>query len=91
MNLYIITYSLSGELSELRWLEFLKKIKAAGEWNHPLETVWFLKSDKSKDELLSELYTPGCFTGICIAKIESSGDVAGLMPAPLWKWLEVKD
>ena len=81
MRLYSVSY---GEWrDEAKWLRFLHKIKAN-------EFVWFIKTDKSSDEIYQDLYESGTFNGFIIAEVQPDS-LKGWAATRFWRWVSEDD
>lgn len=88
MRLYSVSY---GEwIDEAKWLRFLHKIKANYDWQHPIEFVWFIKTDKSSDEIYQDLYESGTFNGFIIAEVQPDS-LKGWAATRFWRWVSEDD
>lgn len=90
---YMRLYSVShGEWlrDEAKWRRFLHKIKENYDWQHPIEYVWFIKTDKSSDEIYKDLYEQGTFSGLIIAEVHPDS-LRGWAATRFWRWLSEDD
>ena len=87
MKLYSVTYGLKEETEIEKWLRFLNKIKGSYDWHHPIETVWFIKSEKSSREIFEDLYEPGTFNGFIVTEVDPKSIEAWASNA-FWMWLK---
>ena len=72
MRIFSISYGIKTETEIEKWLRFLRKIKNEYDWHHPIETVWFVKSEKSAEEIFHDLYEPGTFEGFIVSEIKTA-------------------
>lgn len=87
MKLYSVTYGLKEETEIEKWLRFLNKIKVSYDWHHPIETVWFVKSEKSSREIFEDLYEPGTFNCFIVTEVEP-GSMEACVSNTFWMWLK---
>lgn len=71
--------------------DMVDKIKSLGEWQHVTDSVWFIKSDLSLEEIKERLYSSIMFHPKCERlMIIELYDVhyKGWLPKVFWKWLK---
>ena len=69
MKLYIISYTLRDGHGPEHYIDFLRKIKSVGPWQHPTENTWFVLSDMPATELYRELMVQGLFAGFIVSEV----------------------
>ena len=89
MRVFSISYGIKTETEIEKWLRFLRKIKHEYDWHHPIETVWFVKSDKSAEDIYHDLYEPGTFNGFIVTEIKPEC-IEGWASNQFWLWLKDK-
>jgi hypothetical protein len=86
MSIYLITYDLKSASKD--YVDLYSKIKKIGEWQHPLESVWLVKSttrdawhiyeylreEKDEKDLLM------------VVKVDLD-DIQGWLPKSFWAWV----
>lgn len=87
MRIFSVSYGIKTETEIEKWLRFLRKIKNEYDWHHPIETVWFVKSDKSAEEIFHDLYEPGTFEGFIVTEIKPEC-IEGWISNQFWLWLK---
>lgn len=87
MRIFSVSYGIKTETDIEKWLRFLRKIKNEYDWHHPIETVWFVKSDKSAEEIFHDLYEPGTFEGFIVTEIKPEC-IKGWTSNQFWLWLK---
>lgn len=87
MKLYSVSYGLKEPMDTEKWLRFLHKIKRNYDWNHWIETVWFVKSDKSSREIYEDLFELGTFNGFFVTEINPD-TIEAWTPTAFRTWLE---
>ena len=50
---YIISYDLKGGGAD--YTELYEAIKSVGEWQHPLESTWVVKTDLDQNQIYEKL------------------------------------
>lgn len=87
MRIFSVSYGIKTETDIEKLLRFLRKIKNEYDWHHPIETVWFVKSDKSAEEIFHDLYEPGTFEGFIVTEIKPEC-IKGWTSNQFWLWLK---
>jgi len=83
MDNFLITYDLKGD--ESAYLPLYDAIRGLGDYRHPLESVWEIRSDSSARELFNKLSNYiGDRDLIYIVKL--GDDYQGWLPKSFWDW-----
>lgn len=86
MTTYLITYDLKTQNKDYNALYDL--IKSLGEFFHPLESTWFLKSNLTADELSTKIKPHMCDDDLLfVVEISNLTNVQGWLPKTAWEWL----
>jgi hypothetical protein len=84
--IYLITYDLNKEGKDYNTL--YDKIKSLGQWFHPLESVWFLKSTLDNVNEISEQLRTTMDNNDHIFVVDISNQKRqGWLPKTAWEWL----
>ena len=86
MKLYSISYSLRPDVAIPVCSAALRRIKDAGEWHHPIETVWFVATDKTSSELFDATFDPDCYEGFFVTEVEPM-TIKGWGSKLFWNWI----
>lgn len=95
-HIYIIVYETYDKMSYETYYRVINRIKdLTGDWQHPINNVWFVRSDEEKDikEMLGNLHeAAGEKDQIFIMEVgkELGKDYVGYMPNAMWRWLRGK-
>ena len=95
-HIYIIVYETYDKMDYDAYYRVINKIKdLTGDWQHPINNVWFVRSDEEKNikEMLDTLYGVAAERDcIFITEIgkEMGKDYVGYMPSSMWSWLRGK-
>jgi hypothetical protein len=87
MKLYMISYTLRDGHGLEHYIDFLRKIKSVGPWQHPTENTWLVLSDMSADELYRELMVQGLFVGLIVSEVVP-GSTTGYMSKDAALWID---
>lgn len=87
MKLFIISYTLRDGHGPEQYIDFLRKIKSVGPWQHPTENTWFVLSDMTATELYGELMVRGLFAGIIVSEVVP-GSTTGYMSKDTALWID---
>lgn len=84
---YLIAYEINEQLRDYAALK--EAIRALGNWQHPMKTVWFVKSNKSAADIADALKP--CIDlkndHLYVAHLPFGAPSAGWMQKTLWRWL----
>lgn len=83
--LYLISYDLKKPGQN--YTELYEKIKSLGEWAHPLESVWLVKSSLTAEKissLLSQYFDKNDFHFVIAVK----KDYYGFLEPSIWEWIK---
>jgi hypothetical protein len=83
--IYLITYDLNKEGKDYNSL--FDKIKSLGQWFHPLDSVWFLKSSDNVNNIAEQLRTTMDVNDHIFVVNISNQDRQGWLPKTAWEWL----
>ncbi len=85
--LYQITYELKA--TDKDYAPLYLAIKRMGEWFHPLETVWFVVSQLSLEDVSKTLsaYVDARYDKILVTTVSHNG-MGGRASTEFWKWLK---
>lgn len=56
MNMYLISYDLKNPGRD--YTSLYERIKGIGDWQHPMESVWLVATDKFDEDAIYELLKP---------------------------------
>jgi len=85
MNIYLITYDLKSPNRDYTNLYAL--IKDMGEWQHPLDSVWLIKTWRSASGIYDILRREkGEKDLLMVVKVELS-DIQGWLSKSFWNWV----
>ena len=88
--IYLISYDIDERLSDYSSLK--EAIKSYGDYQHPMETVWFIRVDEDisvnevADRLRSYLHYDD--DHIFVVEIPRGIPRQGWLPKSFWKWLK---
>lgn len=87
MATYLIAYDINEQLRDYAALK--EAIRALGDWQHPMGSVWFVKSDMSASEIATELnqYINKHHDHLFVTQLHSHKSGDGWMQKALWRWL----
>lgn len=89
--IYLIAYSINEKLYD--YSELKEQIKSLGQFQHPMDDVWFVSSKHLDEEYEAEKlrrYLHSERDMIFMTKITKQS-VQGWMPKVFWQWLESQD
>jgi len=84
--IYLITYDLSEKDGDYN--DLYEKIKSLGEYVHPLESTWFIKSDKDVNAIFDVLKSDMEGRGRIFIVDITDQERQGWMPKMAWDWLK---
>jgi hypothetical protein len=85
MDVYLITYDLKSVNKD--YAELFSRIKELGEWQHPLDSVWLVRSVRNANSIyLSLREVMGEKDLAMVVKVELS-DIQGWLPKSFWSWV----
>ncbi len=84
---YLIAYDINDQLRDYAPLR--DAIQALGDWQHPMESVWFVKSDKSAADIAAVLkpHINLKYDHLFVTHIPFGAPSAGWMQKIFWRWL----
>lgn len=89
MNVYLISYDLRKPGQN--YTPLYDAIKAYGDWQHPMESLWAVyaggDADSISDNLRKHLDDNDC---LFVARL-ADRDRQGWMPRSFWEWLKDKE
>ena len=89
MNIYVIMYhSFYG--TNNAYYDVINTIKSLGEWQHPANELWFIKSEDSLQSILEKvMMSCNAKDVLFVSKLGEHGkDYMGYMQNSLWSWLK---
>lgn len=89
--LYLIAYDISEQLFDYSSLK--EEIKTLGDYQHPLESVWFVDSDNEDIDVISSLlkeHLKPSRDHLYIMEVQKDAKRQGFMQKTLWNWLRKK-
>ncbi|MGI6521033.1 MAG: hypothetical protein ACOX2D_07840 [Fermentimonas sp.] len=85
---FLITYDLKHP--ERNYSELYEAIKNLGEWWHPLESTWVVKTpedETSSSIIYNKLRDKMAYNdGLFIIRIHNNEDYQGWLPQSFWNW-----
>ena len=85
--LYQISYELKAENKD--YTPLYAAIKKLGEWQHPLETVWYVKTDAPMSEVFQNLMeTIEQKSDKIIITVIETRNFAGRAASEFWDWIK---
>lgn len=85
MNTYLITYDLKSSNKDYANLYAL--IKEMGEWQHPLDSVWLVKTWRRASDIYAILrQEKGEKDLLMVVRVELS-DIQGWLSKSFWNWV----
>jgi len=89
--IYLISYDINEQLHD--YSDLKEAIKSYGDYQHPMETVWFIRVDDdiSVNEVTERLRSHLHYSNDHIFVMEVPRDVPrqGWLPRSFWKWLKL--
>lgn len=85
MNAYLITYDLKSSSKD--YSNLYTKIKEIGDWQHPLDSVWLVKSDKSANEIFGGLREEKDEKDLLLVVRVELSDIQGWLSKTFWNWV----
>jgi hypothetical protein len=86
--LYLISYDINEQ--QFDYLGLKETIKTFGDYQHPMETLWFVKTNVPRDvnEMTERLrnYLHSADT-IFVMQLPENPTCQGWLPRAFWKWL----
>ena len=90
MRLISISYNLKSEHEISVWLEFLRGIKGSYNWFHPIDNIWFVKTEDTSEQVYKKLYVPNLFNVFIVTEV-TPNTVEGWCSNAFWGWLSEYD
>lgn len=88
MNIYIISYDLRKPSQN--YTSLYEAIKAYGDWQHPMESLWAIYTDEDANEICNKL-RPKIDVNDSILVVRLSMDTyQGWLPKSFWEWVNSK-
>ncbi len=85
MNIYLITYDLKS--SNRDYANLYALIKEMGEWQHPLDSVWLVKTWRRASDIYDILrQEKGEKDLLMVVRVELS-DIQGWLSKSFWNWV----
>jgi hypothetical protein len=84
---YLIAYEIEERLRDYSALKDC--IKGLGDYQHPMETVWFVRTSKTAEDIVEQLKTHLHLEHdhLFVMPVEEDSRYKGWMQKALWKWL----
>lgn len=85
---YLIGYEINEQLHDYSVLK--EAIKSYGDYQHPMETIWFIRVNSSLDvDSLTRSLRPHIFDNdhIFVMQVNNTIPRQGWLPRSFWKWL----
>lgn len=87
-KIFLITYDLKHP--ERNYSELYEAIKNLGEWRHPLESTWVVKTpedETSSSIIYKKLRDKMAYNdGMLVIRINNKEDYQGWLPKSFWDW-----
>ena len=87
--LYLISYDINEQ--QFDYLGLKETIKTFGDYQHPMETLWFVRTSVPRDvnEMTERLrnYLHSAHDTIFVMKVPENPICQGWLPKAFWKWL----
>ncbi len=88
MNIYLISYDLRKPGQN--YTSLYEAIKAYGDWQHPMESLWAIYTDEDANEICNKL-RPKIDVNDSILVVRLSMDTyQGWLPKSFWEWVNSK-
>lgn len=85
MSIYVISYELKSEYRD--YSEFYTAIKTIGEWQHPIDSIWFVKTDLNATAIYERIRKYSSEKdNILVSRVDIS-DMQGWLPRTFWNWI----
>ncbi len=85
----LITYDLKQP--GRNYTPLYETIKSLGEWQHPLESTWFVQIDEETDlNEVVELLKKSADKGDLFFAVKITSKYQGWLPKSFWAWLDPK-
>jgi hypothetical protein len=84
VSVYLITYDLNAPGKDYK--DLYEKIKSIGDWATFLESVWFVETTKSSNDL-RDLLLPVIDKNDSLFITKVTSDYSGWANTDLWPWL----
>ena len=89
MNIYVIVYHsfLQGTNA---YYDVINTIKSLGEWQHPADELWFVKSEESLQSILEKVMAScNAKDVLFVSRLGEHGkDYVGYLQNSMWPWLK---
>ncbi len=87
---YLISYDL--RMPGHDYSALYDEIKALGEWQHPMESTWVVKSDKLTPSAIRERLMEKCDSNDSLFVIDiTTSDYSGWLPKTFWAWYKTSN
>lgn len=85
MRMYLISYELKSEIKD--YSELYASIKSLGDWQHPIDSIWFVKTDLKADAIYKYLRVhTNDGDNLLVTRVNVS-DIQGWLPRVFWDWI----
>lgn len=88
MNVYLISYDLRKP--EQNYTPLYNAIKAYGDWQHPMESLWTVCTDDDADAISNNLRRHLDDNDCLFVARLGQVDYQGWLPQSFWGWLKAK-
>lgn len=90
MNIYVIVYHSFLRRITNAYYDVINTIKSLGEWQHPTDELWFVKSEDSLQSILDKVGVSCNVNDVLfVSKLgEHGNDYVGYMQNSIWPWLK---
>lgn len=85
MSVYLVTYDLKSTSKDYGSL--YARIKEMGEWQHPLDSVWLVKSDNNARDIFSILCEEKDEKDLLMVVRVELSDIQGWLSKSFWNWV----
>ena len=88
--IYIIAYDINEYLRDYTHLK--NAIMVQGDWQHPMDSVWFVRSDKSTADIAEVIkrYIDQRHDHLFVTPL-SEAPSAGWMQKAFWRWMKKQE
>ena len=87
--LYLISYDINEQ--QFDYSDLKDTIKSFGEYQHPMETLWFVRTRETRDvnEMTERLrnYFHSVHDNILVLQVPENTPCQGWLPKAFWRWL----
>lgn len=85
MKKFLITYDLRK--AGKNYNDLYQAIKDLGDWQHPLESTWVVRSNSTANVIFNKLFaTMDQNDSLFVIAVESIQEHQGWLPKSFWEW-----